>query len=293
MDVAQALVEIGGIADVQTLLIVCSRDELSRAVAAGTVVRLTRGCYALPGMDEHRAAAASLNGALDRLSAARHWGWKVKLPPDRPQVLVPRGRNVTAARRKGVDLRWGPASAAELSEGVTSKVRTVLDCAMCERFDAALAVADSALRDGVSHTTLRLACDRLPRTGRSRAHRVVELASAQAANPFESVTRAILEDVPGARFEPQVWVGNIGRADLVDRVHRVAVECDSFEFHADAASLNHDMERYNAFVCEEHVVLRFGWRHAMFEQDYVRTTVGAVDRCTRTISSSCPTCSAA
>ncbi len=293
MDVAQALVEVGGFADVVTLLTACSRDELSRAVAAGTVVRLTRGRYALPGMDEHRAAAAALNGVVDRLSAARHWGWKVKMPPDRPQVLVPRGRNVTPSRRKGIDLRWGAASAAELHAGVTSKLRTVLDCAMSEPFDAALAVADSALRDGVSHTALRLACDRLPRTGRSRAHRVVELATPKSANPFESVTRAILEEVPGARFEPQVWIGNVGRADLVDRAHHVVVECDSFEFHSDAASLNHDMERYNAFAGEEHVVLRFGWRHAMFEQDYVRATVGAVIAAQERSVRPCPTCSAA
>jgi very-short-patch-repair endonuclease len=88
--------------------------------------------------------------------------------------------------------------------------------------------------------------------------------------------RAVLEDVPGAQFRAQVWVGNAGRADLVDQRHRVAVECDSFEFHSDAESLNNDMERYNAFVCEGHLVLRFGWKHAMFRQDYVRATVGAV-----------------
>lgn len=276
MDVAQALLEVGGIADVGVLLTVCSRHQLTAAVAAGAVVRLSRGRFALPGMDEDRVAAASLSGALWGLSAARHWGWKVKSPPARSQVLVPRGRNVLASRRAGIDLRWGEVSPCELADGVTSKEHTALDCARLLTFDAGLAVVDSALRDGVSRTTLLLGCADLPRTGRSNAYRVVELASPLAANPFESVMRAVLEDVPGARFQPQVWVGNTGRADLVDRVHRIVVECDSFEFHSDAASLNRDMERYNSFVCAEHVVLRFGWRHAMFEQDYVRATVAAV-----------------
>ena len=63
--------------------------------------------------------------------------------------------------------------------------------------------------------------------------------------------RAVLEEVPGAHFRPQVWIGSVGRADLVDRCRHVAVECDSFEFHADAEALNNDMERYNAFVCED------------------------------------------
>lgn len=289
----QALLEAGGIADAHTLSVVCSRHELSVAVAAGRVLRLRRGSYSLPDADEHRAAAASLRGVLHGLSAARHWGWKVKLPPERPQVLVPRGRNVATSRRKGIDLRWGRVSVAELADGVTSKERTVLDCARLLPFDAALAVADSALRDGVSRTTLLLACADLSRTGRSRAYRVVELATAAAANPFESVLRATLHDIPGCQFEPQVWVGNIGRADLVDRRRRLVVEADSYEFHSDAESLNRDMVRYNAFVCAAHTVLRFGWKHAMFEQDYVRAAVQAVVAAQELSVRRCPGCNAA
>jgi very-short-patch-repair endonuclease len=293
VDVAQALLEIGGIAERQTLLEVCSRNEIDHAIAGGLAVRLTRGRYALPGVEEHRAAAASLDGALDRLSAARHWEWKVKFPPKRPQVVVPRGRNVSASRRRGIDLRWGEVSTDELAAGVTSKERTVLECARGLPFDAGLAVVDSALRGGESKSSLLLACARLPRTGRSCAIRVVELGTALAANPFESVTRAALEDLPGAEFRPQVWIGNAGRADLVDQKHHVAVECDSFEHHSDAESLNSDMERYNAFVCEEHVVLRFGWKHAMFRQDYIRATVGAVISAQERSVGRCPGCGAA
>lgn len=272
----QALLEAGGIADAGLLGTACSRHQLSAAVSAGQVVRSGRGCYSLPDADEHRVAAASLHGVLHLLSAARHWGWKVKLPPARPQVLVPRGRNVSSARRRGIDLRWGEVTEQELASGVTSRERTVLDCARQLPFDAALAVADSALRDGLSRTALLLLCARLPRTGRSRAYRVVELATVRAANPFESVLRAVLEDVRGTHFEPQIWVGNVGRADLVDRRRRIVVEADSFEFHADSESLSSDMVRYNGFVCEAYTVLRFGWKHAMFEQDYVRATVAAV-----------------
>ncbi len=276
MDVAQALLEAGGIARTQTLLRVVPRTDLRAAVRNGHVLRVGRGRYSLPEVDLHAAAAARLSGARCLLSAARCWGWGVKLPPDRPQVLVPRGRNVAESRRVGVDLRWGSLTDDELVTGVTSEVHTVLDCARLLPLDAALAVVDSALRDGVSRTELLLACRRLPRTGRARAYRVIELGDPRAANPFESVLRAVLTDLVGARFEPQVWVGNIGRADLVDVEHRVVVEADSFEFHSQADALNRDMERYNAFMGEGHLVLRFGWKHAMFQQDYVRETVRAV-----------------
>ena len=293
MDVAQAVLEVGGVAERRALLEVCSRKALDAAVAAGEAVRLTRGRYALPGLDEHLAAAVSLGGALDRLSAARHWGWKVKFPPGQPQVVVPRGRNVPAVRREGIDLRWGEVSTSELAAGVTSKERTVLECGRWLPYDDALSVSDSGFRDGQSRTSLLLACNRLPRTGRSRAIRVVEQGTHLAANPFESVMRSILESVPKACFRPQVWIGNIGRADLVDKKHHLVVECDSFECHSDAESLNSDMERYNAFVCEEQLVLRFGWNHAMFRQDYVRATVGAVINAQERSVRRCPACRAA
>lgn len=293
VDVAQALLEAGGFARYAVLREVATRGEIRRAVKAQQIAAISRGLYSFPDVEEHSAAAARLSGCLSLLSAARHWGWPVKLPPERPQILVPRGRNVDPTRRAGVDLRWGSVTPDELASGVTSKIRTVLECARLLPFDVALAVVDSALRDGVSKTELLLACARLPRNGRARAYRVVELGDTRAANPFESVLRAIVIDLPGAGFEPQVWVGSIGRADLVDRKRRIVIEAESFEFHADAVAFASDLKRYNAFLCEGHLVLRFGWKQVMFEQDEVRETVTAVlapqGRSTRW----CPGCNAA
>lgn len=87
--------------------------------------------------------------------------------------------------------------------------------------------------------------------------------------------------------------GNIGRADLVDIEHRVVVEADSFEFRSQADALNRDMERYNAFMGEGHLVLRFGWKHAMFQQGYVRETVRAVVAPQGRSVRWCPRCDAA
>ena len=287
------MLEAGGIATWRELTAGFPRAEVEAAIGEGHLVRLGRGRYGLRGLDRDRAAAAALDGVRDRLSAARFWGWGVKLPPERAQVLVPRGRNVSPQRRRGIDLRWGSPSEDERHRGVTSKVRTVLDCARFLELDSALAVADSALRDGVTRTELLLACARVPRTGRGRAFRVVELADARAANPFESVLRAIVLEIPGSAFEPQVWIGTLGRPDLVDRGRRVIIEGDSFEFHSDATSLNRDMERYNAFVAADHAVLRFGWRHAMFQQDYVRATVAGVLSARERSVRRCPECVAA
>lgn len=289
----EVLGRCGGVARTDVLLRAVPAHRIRAAVRRGDVVRIGRGCYRLPVCDEHAAAATRLMGATCLESAALAHGWPVKLPPARPQVVVPRGRNVGAARRRGVDVRWGEVSAEELAARVTDPVRTVLDCARRLRFDAALAVVDSALRDGVPRTDLLLACARLPRIGRSRAFEVVEAGSALAANPFESVLRAVLRGVPGAAFEPQVSIGGLGRPDLVDRRRRIIVEADSFEFHAGTAAFARDMERYNSFVADDFLVLRFAWRHAMFEQDYVHATVSAALRLQERSVRHCSTCDAA
>jgi very-short-patch-repair endonuclease len=54
------------------------------------------------------AEAQALGGVLSHLSAALHWGWEVKEPPDRPWVTVARSRNISASRRRGVHLVYHP-----------------------------------------------------------------------------------------------------------------------------------------------------------------------------------------
>jgi hypothetical protein len=98
----------------------------------------------------------------------------------------------------------GVPDGRRLDAGVTSPIRTVVDCARVLPFDQALAVADSALRSGdVEPQQLREATVSSPRTGRSRAVRVTAAADGRAANPFESVLRALAGDVAGLHVIPQ------------------------------------------------------------------------------------------
>jgi very-short-patch-repair endonuclease len=163
---------------------------------------------------------------------------------------------------------------------VTSPHRTVLDCARDLPFREALAIADSALRHrDVDHDELVKRALELPTTGRSAALRVVGAATALAANPFESVLRAIALDVPGLHVEPQVWIverGFRGRPDLVDRRRRIVIEADSYEFHGHRRALKRDCERYTGLVVRGWTVVRFAWEHVMFEPDYVRDCLVAL-----------------
>jgi hypothetical protein len=75
-----------------------------RGLAVGEIVAAGRGRYALPIVAEGVRAAHALSGLLNLTSAALHHGWGVKTPPDRPHVVVPRKRRVSAERRKNVHL---------------------------------------------------------------------------------------------------------------------------------------------------------------------------------------------
>jgi hypothetical protein len=182
------MVRAGGVATTRQLEDVFTRRTLEHAVDEGLIVRVERGRFALPSLTEARRHAHRLGGTLALTSAALEWGWPVKTVPERPTVAVAPGRNISPARREGIDLTWRSLAPADIAVGGphTSAVRTVLDCASSLPFDEGLAVADSALRSGlVTPDALTTAAEEHPRRGRARVLRVARLASPLSANPFE------------------------------------------------------------------------------------------------------------
>jgi very-short-patch-repair endonuclease len=268
----QALLRLGGIAEMGSLLRLTSRGAVRHAVQQGLVVRDARGRYSLPSADEGLRAANELSGVASHLSAAMPHGWEVKTPPERPQVIVPRNRKVDAERRAGVDVRWRDLRPDEHHRRVTGAGRTVMDCARDLPFDEALSVADSALRHGnVTRPRLTQLAELVPSRYRPRCRRVAEHADGRAANPFESVLRA-LAIVAGLDVVPQLVIaeGDLRvRPDLVDEGRRLVLEADSYAFHGSRQALLRDCRRYNALVLHGWTVLRFGWEHVILRPDYV------------------------
>lgn len=281
MRVVEVLDRSGGVVDARTLVRFTSRRKVRTAVRQGQIVRLVRGRYALPTADQALAAAHGLAGVVTHGSAAAYWGWESKHPPALPVVSVPRNRKVSEARQDGVDVKWRDLPSEDVTrDRVTTPGRTVMDCAKDLPFDEALAIADSALRhrDVTKEQLLRLA-GRVPTSGRAACMRVANEASGLAANPFESVLRAIALDVPGLELVPQVVIsesGFTGRPDLVDEARRIVLEAESFEFHGSRKAMKRDCERYNALATRGWVVLRFSWEHVMYEPRYVADCLAAV-----------------
>lgn len=279
MDAAEALLRLGGVADAASLLLLTSRRSLRRAVRQRKIHPVGRGRFALPTASEAERAAATLHGVVCLRSAAAHYGWAMKTQPREPEVAVPRDRKVPASRRVGVRVVWIDLAQDDLAHGVTSPLRTVIDCARRLPFDEALAIADSALREGAI-TRDELLAVRVRGAGAAAVRRVLDHADGRGANPFESVLRAHCLDA-GLEVSPQAAVDlgtGIVHPDLVCHSARAVFEADSWTHHATRDAHKRDCARYNLLVLHGWRVFRFTWEQVMLEPSYVAWVLGQVAR---------------
>lgn len=275
------MAQLGGVATSRDLLALTTRRRLRTALEHGRMVRLTRDSYALPTAQAALRAAGRVSGVASHLSAAAFYGWRILEQPGVPQVIVPRDRKVRSSQ--GSRVRYRDLAPEEVRRpGVTEPLRTVLDCARDLYWDAALAVADSALRSGmVDAARLVEAAGSLRGPGSAQARRVARFADARADGPFESALRAICLDVEGLEVEPQKEVQLRGltiHPDLVCEEPRLIIEADSFEWHSSASALLRDCERYTLAAVGAWRVARFGYTHVRHERDWVHQLLTALTR---------------
>jgi len=235
----------------------------------------------MPNADEIRlhvesavAAAHQHGGVVSGPSAALMWGWDALAVPALPHITVSRGKRLTNVDRRAVAVRRMHLPRRDIADAITTRGRTLVDCSRQLDFAAALVVADSAVRAGLLKADFeRLAiAAKGPRSIKVR--RVAHHVDKRAANLFESALRAICLSVSGLTVTPQITIGGpgypLGRPDLVDLRLRIVIEADSFEWHGHRSALVADAERYNGFVAEGWLVLRFTWEDVMLHPAVVR-----------------------
>jgi len=280
VDAEEALRRLGGVAVARDIVAESSRRSLRTAVRNRTILKVSHGRYALSAVSAHRRAAAELSGVLSHLSAAQHWGWAVKTPPEAAWVTVPRKRKVSAKARAVRRVCYADVPEGDIVDGVTSKLRTVIDLARRLPFDEALAVADSALRSGdLTNQQLMKAAERLRGRGAPEARRVAREADGRAANPFESALRAIVLEFPELSVVPQVPVPTSGltyHPDLVDETHRLVIEAESWGWHADQQTHSRDCVRFTLLTVAGWRVLRFTWEQVMNSPSFVRRVLAGI-----------------
>lgn len=280
-DVVRFLEQRGGFATRGEVLEATGRQEFDHAVRVGHIVWVSRGRYGLPGLDLDVLTAHGLRGVLSHTSAALWHGWELKTLPTRTHVTVPRRRRLApppSVIRHRADLR-----ADDVVESIcTSARRTLVDCLRTLPADEALAVADSALRHGVSSRVLTDIGRTVQGRRRPAVLHVVRHADRRSANPFESCLRSLALRVDGLSVQPQLRIVGSRQTvtpDLVDPTLKIVLEADSFEWHGDRSALRRDCRRYNLLVVDGWTVLRFSYEDVMFDPDFVlevlRTVVDA------------------
>lgn len=220
-----------------------------------------------------RLAAASISGVICRGSAAVCWGWSIKLIPRKPHVTLPLHRRAKKERLAGVQVRWLDLPDSDVVDGVTTRDRTLIDCLRYYPPDVGLGIADSAVRKGFPYSRLEHLASVAKGPGSVKVRFVTRHVDARAANGFESALRSIARSVEGLTIEPQLEIWDpefLGRPDLVDPELRIIIEADSFEWHGGRDALAEDARRYNRFVVNGWLVLRFSWDEVMFHPDRVR-----------------------
>ncbi|MFL6022676.1 MAG: hypothetical protein ACJ72O_04990 [Marmoricola sp.] len=276
MDPQEALNRLGGVADFGTLSKLCGRRAIERAVRGEAISRDGRGRYSLSIANDALRAASALSGVVSHTSAALHWGWEVKTVPRRPHVTIGRSRTPTRKHQSELCLHWATLGPGDVVDRVTSPGRTLVDCLRSLPGEEALAVADSALRHrAIGREGLARIAEGITGPGARRARTIAAAADGRAANPFESVLRAISLEVPGLRLVPQLSIQAAdfsARPDLVDPALRVVAEADSQTWHnANRSQLRRDCRRYTGLVARGWLVGRFAWEDVMFEPGYVRS----------------------
>lgn len=267
------MIERGGVARWADLKADVGRRGIEAGCRDGVVLRIGYATYVSPGLDEHAAAQAVAGGVLSHLSAAVQHGWSLKHQPSSAYVtLRPNARRPSS---KGTQARFFFRNVAveQVVDGVTEPVRTVLDCARDLDFDVALTVADSALRaNAVTPDELREAAREVTGPGCRAARRVLWAADARAANPLESVLRALCLQVDGLAVVPQFSVETPSQwacVDLADPGLRIVIEAEGYETHGTRGGFDNDCARYTALVGAGWLVLRFTWTHVMHRPTWV------------------------
>jgi very-short-patch-repair endonuclease len=207
-------------------------------------------------------------------SAAQRHGWGQRLVPELPDVTFPRNRRVEPRARRFLVPHWSDLAAEDVERGVTSKRRTLIDCMRNLPLEESVPIVDSALRVGdVTSRDLKRIAASMRGRGRARAMAVAEMATALAANAYESTLRAIASTVPGleVRAQEPIRVSPTLRLhpDLLDRRLRIVIEAESFEWHGDRRALTRDCERYNTFENLGYLVIRFSWEQVILAPAYV------------------------
>lgn len=212
-----------------------SREQLRAAVSSQRVVRVHRGCYALPEASRVRQLATVFRGHLTCVTWARNVGLPVERPEPLVHLGVPSSRALGRARERPcheVLLHRGGDYDADFAIGH-------LDVsAACTTPIQQLAMVEAALSRGmiVPSELSQLTSGTMRR--RQWLRRRVRVGVQSLG---ETYARIALQEA-GLDVVPQVCLPGVGTVDLVVE-GRLVVEIDGYTYHSGQAQFANDRER--------------------------------------------------
>ncbi|MFF2273097.1 DUF559 domain-containing protein [Agromyces sp. NPDC058136] len=221
-----------------------SRHRIQRAVATGRLLRVRKGWLAAPGADAYLIAAARAGVVVSCVTQARRLGLWV-LDEDRPHVAAPAHSGCVSPR--GATVHWAAPLLPRHPDALVDPIENVLALvAVCQPFESALAIWESALRQGLVE---RPALARLPLS--TAARRVLDTAVPFSDSGLESFIAPRLRWL-GIAIVPQLWIAG-HRVDFligerlvlqIDGGHHVGAQRESdVEHDAELALLGYHVIR--------------------------------------------------
>lgn len=229
VNITEVLAKYDGVARAKHLAAAgVSNLQLQSALARGSVFRVARGVYAVPGADAGLVSIRSLPAEPACITAAQFQGLWVLQPPSHPHIAVPHSRSY-------------PGFVCHRSAAPPTLLDTVVHSLRCLPDLDGLVIAESAVvLKGLPLSALR---QRLAGRNDLRQRRTVAGIVPQSQSIIECMARYWLRRA-GFQVESQVNIPGMGHIDLmVDG--RLGIETDGAGFHMDRASFEEDRRRWN------------------------------------------------
>ena len=228
-----------------------SRHSIDRAVARGSILRVRKGWVARPGADAYLVAAARAGVVVSCITQARRLGLWV-LHEDRPHVAAPAHSGCVTPR--GATVHWAKPLVPRHPDTLVDPIENVLALvAVCQPFEAALAVWESALRQGLVEND---ALERMSLPGAAR--NVLASAIPYSDSGLESfvVPRLKWLKLP---LVPQVWISG-HRVDFLIG-ERLVLQIDGG--HHMGTQRESDIEHDAQLMLLGYHVIRVGYRQVV------------------------------
>lgn len=233
---------------------------ISRSVAAGRLIRLRRGVYAVEGADPSVLSAARMGGRLTCVSALSQMGaWT--MPHHALHVRVASG--TTVIRGPGRRLHWTQERLGDhlwIDDPATALALAV----DCLDLRAAVVLVDSVVNRGI------MSADAVVRLllASPRGRMLLKLHDGRAESGIETLARLALRS-RNLRVRIQVPIRGIGRVDILIG-DRLVLETDGREWHDD---FERDRARDRALIVRGYLVIRASYRQVMNEWPLIESQI--------------------